>query len=221
MGAGKDWGCVAVKLQIEHITQNDNDLRGDCGPAVVAMLAGRTIEQALEACGLRPHQWATFGHLTRGLRYHAIHSTYIRGMQPPELRRHVVEGRPVVCLIDYSKLPAKLRALPYNGAHFILLAGVDDDNDDLLVHDPLAAVGYLPYPGEVLAAAQQRVPGNTFDFQSLVVHRDYGPGDDTARDTINALRLELERVTEERDAFRQALEACQAARRKLAEKAAQ
>lgn len=225
MARGADRGLVAVKLEIEHVTQQGNNLRGDCGPAVVAMLTGLSIEQALAACELRPHQWATFGHLIRGLRANGIQSTFIRGMRPLEMQGHLLDGRPVVCLVDYGKLPGRLRAENFNGAHFVLLAGMDDD--DFLVHDPLQQQGFVRWLATELRHAQWEVPGNSYDYQSLIVHRDYRPAADTAgllaqaRDTIEALRVELERVRGERDAFRQALEACQAARRKLAEKAAQ
>jgi hypothetical protein len=155
---------------VRHVSQRGMPA-GACGVACLMMLTpAYKPETAYSAMKLQPGQWAHIvEHLRRGLRYYGMQSEYER-LAAFEIRDYVGQGKPVVCLINYGALPPELRRADYDGAHYVLAVGYD--RDCIMVHDPLGSDetgAYIPYPDSVLHRSMRDVPGNTYDYQCLVV----------------------------------------------------
>jgi len=169
-----------MRLSIPHVTQTGNAARNDCGPAVVAMLAGSTVEEAITACRVPANQSAHVGDIMRGLKYFGIQSKYDR-LHVAQIRGYLADGYPVICLIDYGRVPDSLRRSQYKGAHFVLACGYDAGS--ILVHDPLGSAetgAYIPYQDVLLSAVMRHVPGNYFNDQCLIVMGEYEAVEETA-----------------------------------------
>lgn len=162
-----------MKLNIKFKTQQNNEYRGDCGMAMIAMLASTTIEEAYKASGLQPGMWGNFNQLESGLKKLEIDSNYAR-LQLREIENYLSVGWPVIALIDYGYLPKYLKNDPFNGAHFVLCIGFTSTK--MIIHDPLGndeTGAFLHYPNDVFNKVSYRTPGNYNTNQMLVIQKSY------------------------------------------------
>jgi len=79
-------------------------------------------------------------------------------------------------LLTYGRLPPALRALDYDGGHWGLVTGYE--NDLFFVHDPLRTAeegGYQVWDAESLAQAMRDTSAGNLPHQGLVVRKVYPP----------------------------------------------
>jgi ABC-type bacteriocin/lantibiotic exporter with double-glycine peptidase domain len=110
-----------------------------CGEACAVMMGayfGKDFTNSeMEAAMQRYGLCDTLAQLKDGLAYFGI-PVYVNNYLPlPNLTECIREGKPVICLINYGKVPkyAKLDQT-YTGGHFVLVIGVDGS---VHYHDPL------------------------------------------------------------------------------------
>lgn len=181
-----------MKLKIPFQTQQHNAARNDCGAACVAMCAGVTTDKALTVTGKAGQQLHITDIMT-ALRAYRIDHDHQCPITLPDARALLTLGHPVVALVGYGRLPAELKAVDYDGNHYVVLAGYMVTG--FYVHDPLQAQGYALWPDEALGYAWSN-PTNAMPLQGIVVRQqrevvepdmsEFGPVVATALDTAVA-----------------------------------
>lgn len=126
-------------LDVPYQSQVGNNIYNDCGESCCVMLGayyGKTFtiseaQDAMERYGMCD----TLSQLRDCMNHFNI-PCYVNNYLPlPNLTECIREGKPVICLINYGKVPryAKLDQT-YTGGHFVLVIGVDGS---VHYHDPL------------------------------------------------------------------------------------
>jgi hypothetical protein len=178
MCPGRLWmiDTTMLKLNIPYLSQHANKTTNDCGPACCAMLAGATVDEALDRLG-RPAQDrgkpAAIGELIRLLRSYGIDSTYKRPYYLVDIREHLDAGQPSILLANYE-LAVENPERPFAFAHFFLAVGYDDDG--MFVHDPNWTGdkgAYLHLDSARLERAMRSPGWGNMPFQGVVVTRPY------------------------------------------------
>jgi hypothetical protein len=162
-----------MNLNIKFQTQQNNKYWGDCGMAMIAMLADITIEEAYAASGLQPGIWANFNQLEHGLKNLKIDSNYAR-LNTHQIKNYLTVGWPVIALIDYGRLPNYLKNSAFDGAHFVLCVGFNAL--EIAIHDPLGndeTGAFLHYNDSIFSEVHYRTPANYNSNQCLVVQKSY------------------------------------------------
>lgn len=141
-----------VLLDIDHVTQRENRLLKDCGPACVAMLAGIDLRKALDQSGQQDNKAFYFRHLTKALGANKISTSGPVNLNVDSVRKHIRDKKPAILLINYDKMPpstlqlTRRRTKVTRGGkkvdgwntefdHFVVVVGADDGG--LYFHDPL------------------------------------------------------------------------------------
>lgn len=161
----------SLLLDIPFYTQNNNQWRGDCGFAVMGCLANRTVAQVIAATGLPTNENLTFHHLYFGLRYFGIAYTYKKELTPDVIRGELAQKRPLILLVNYTRLPETLKAKNYDGSHWVLAVGFTDNA--IIVHDPLSAAGAVSWPDNALKIAMSDITYFQIPKQGLVIQKKY------------------------------------------------
>lgn len=165
---------MSIKLNIDFVSQAGNMYKSDCGAAVLASLAGQSIEEVLQRANLPVNQELRFHDLYAGLQRFRLGFKYENNLSAEALRAAIDAGQPVIVLLVYGRLPIELRASAFTGRHWTLVVGYDDDG--FFVHDPLrtaAEGGYQHWPTEHLIAAMRDVSQGNLPNQGLVIKRQY------------------------------------------------
>ncbi len=162
-----------MKLQIDFVSQQGNQHRNDCGAACVAMLTGSSIDDVLLVANQPPNKPLHVRDIMAVLRAYRLPSEYVRPLHLPDLRGWLDNGNPVIALVGYGELPPDQRATDFDGAHWVLVVGHQEET--YLVHDPLwpgQAGAYRCWKESVLGAAMLW-PGNNMPLQGVVVKRPF------------------------------------------------
>lgn len=152
---------MTIKVAVPYWSQEDAGAKGfanDCGPTCVKMLlewAGlaRHImpDRISRDIGLAPRGKGSFAGMTQLIFATSKYGLKLKHKRPTSLEQITDElsaGRPSLLLVHYGSFPK--RQSTFNGGHFVVATGFDDDH--LLVHDPdwwgdrRAEGEYLPIP---------------------------------------------------------------------------
>ncbi|MCA9366847.1 C39 family peptidase [Candidatus Kaiserbacteria bacterium] len=155
-----------MKLNLPHVTQQNNAIRNDCGPACVAMLTERTIDDVLAVTGKRDQQ-LHMSDIMQALRHYGVDNEHHRPIHLPDARSWLSLGYPIIALVGYGRLPADLKGDPkYNGNHYVLLTGFTIDG--FLIHDPLQPQGWVLWSDSALVDVWS-YPTKAMPLQGIVV----------------------------------------------------
>lgn len=156
-----------MKLKIDFLTQTGNSITNDCGPAVIAMIAGVTIQKALTVTG-KAGQQLHIADIMTALRAYRIDHEHKCPITLADARALLALGHPIIALVGYGNLPTHLKADTYNGNHYVILSGYTAAG--FYVHDPLQPQGYALWPDEALGYAWSH-PVNAMPLQGIVVRQ--------------------------------------------------
>lgn len=163
-----------MKLQVDFVSQQENNILNDCGPACLAMLTGAPIEKVYQVAGLDPGRMMHMQLLLNTLRAFRIPREHVRPLHLPDARRWLANGNPIVALINYGRLPRPLRATDYAGNHYVVIVGYEPGGA-FFVHDPLwpgEAGAFRRWPDVALGEAWAN-PIDALPFQGIVVQRPF------------------------------------------------
>jgi hypothetical protein len=125
-----------MKLQIPFVTQQGNHHRNDCGAACVAMLCGVTIDKVLAVVNQQRDAPMHLSGIMTALTAYRAPREHFEAVTPPDVRRWLSNGHPVIALVGYGRLPEEQRATDYHRNHYVIITGYLPDGS-FLVHDPL------------------------------------------------------------------------------------
>lgn len=132
---------TAVFLPYKHVSQKGKGAAknvNDCGAACVVSVARESGYPDLQVDDVaeryqQPNEAMQIWRVMNALKGYGIGSAYKRPLHAVEIADYIENGRFVIALVDYQRLPHKF--INYNVAHYILMYGVD--GDALYYHDPL------------------------------------------------------------------------------------
>ncbi|MEM7118947.1 MAG: GH25 family lysozyme, partial [Chloroflexota bacterium] len=133
-------------LDVAHVTQRENGLWKDCGPACIAMLTGIPLVKALKQSKQQKNKALGFGHLIIALEANEVTAKRVENLRAERVRRFVKQGKPVILLINYHQMPkikqqlgrsfnSKTKKWNTEFDHFVVAVGADDKG--IYIHDPL------------------------------------------------------------------------------------
>jgi hypothetical protein len=119
-------------IPVGFLTQNNTGSLNNCGPAGVGMVAGYYLDQPLTVRSMvgkvkrgaaYPNGFSATQVLSRALNHESLDvpSHDYAGLTIPDLERFLDEGRPPICLVDYSAYSDNPTQYMY--AHFLVLKG--------------------------------------------------------------------------------------------------
>lgn len=161
-----------MKLQIDFVTQQNNNIANDCGAACVAMLVGASIEKVLAAINHQPGKPLHVAQLIQALAAYRLPHDHTTLLHLPLIRESLARGWPVIALVNYGALADGLKAADYNGNHFVVVTGFL--RDAFLVHDPLwpdQRGAWVRWPEQQFGAALA-TPRNARGMQGIIVRSE-------------------------------------------------
>jgi len=205
------------KLDVPYISQHTNNVRGDCGAAVIAMLAKTTLDGIIgTAILLDISMPLSFMEAYQLLRHYGLQYRYIGDLTIAKIKQAISQGQPVIVLANYAPVPH--RQSQFTGAHWFLCVGADEGG--VYVHDAnwwgkrIKEGAYLYLEDDLLAQMMAKPGGNNPRWraqpnQGIVIQKTYPfvaaeppspvPDEDETAAIIAALQTEL-------DALKQRLE---------------
>lgn len=116
-------------MDIKYVSQVGNNVRNDCGEACVSMVGDYqdiqvTIEQVEEAMN-RHGLTDSPAHLQEACDKLAIKTRMYPYIAMADLEKMVAGGHPVICLVDYYKIPSYAKTSSYTGLHYVVVYEVD------------------------------------------------------------------------------------------------
>ena len=195
-----------MKLDIPFYSQRHNRDLNDCGPAVLACLLDRPIDDILKAIEQPKDQPMSFHHFYYALRYFGLAYSYSSNLTPDNIVGLLDQGQAVIMLLTYGRLPAELKATSFDGSHWALAVGHDENH--IFVHDPLRTSdegGFQPWDKGSLKAALNDTSINQVPRQGLIIRRVWPSLPAGAEEsgingrlleTAGALAAELQKLTE-------------------------
>jgi hypothetical protein len=130
-----------------HITQLDNDLTNDCGPASIAqgvyLLTGilLTIRAVVTWIG-NPNKFTTVAQIIAALKHYGVTARYESAATWDWYKRMLDGGSIVFALVDYDQFSDN--PLRYFYAHWMTVIGYDATH--VIAHDPLRRTGPTRFP---------------------------------------------------------------------------
>jgi uncharacterized protein YvpB len=132
---------------IPYKSQLDTDageFRNDCGPTSLAMiLHAFGVEVSTNAVyrktGAKANGYVSVSQLMRAGEAYNVPFDYFSGWTLDTLKARIKDGRPAIALVHYGEFvsikPGVSTQYNFNGPHFLVVLGYDDDN--IYVNDPL------------------------------------------------------------------------------------
>ncbi len=177
-----------VRLNVPWVSQVGTGAQyaaGDCAMACVTMVlrahgVAVTVDAVSKASGLLPGftQAAWWDAVHAAAAYHLV-LDHGYDLKLDDVVAEVRAGRPVIAIVNYQSIPARLRSsATYDAGHFVVVVGLDDapSGAHVLVHDPFwpesqAERGaFIPFTrGEFETAWTTLAPGNKLGRQVLKV----------------------------------------------------
>jgi len=168
--------------------------RGDCGPGALTGAihyltdATPTVDDVAKACDppMKPEdRYSSFGQLSAAAKHYGLKPHYIRPMTGERIIAEIRDrARPVLVLVKYDVLdtPGDPNQDDYDGAHFVLIVGVDLGpgprlpEGRIIFHDPDRLHGdtfgaFRETPWTTFMAAMGRTsetPGNSYNNHGMV-----------------------------------------------------
>lgn len=178
---------MTCKLQIPYVSQEDLGAKAfanDCGPTCLKMLLGWaglaekvSVDQISRDIKIAPRgkgSFAGFNQLMFAASKYGLKLVYQRPTSLDKLRAELDAGRPSIALIHYGSISR--RQSTFNGGHFVIVSGYDDDL--IFLHDPdwwgdRRDEGiYLPVPADEFETAYGPVgakKAGNIPYQALLV----------------------------------------------------
>lgn len=192
---------TAVKLDIGYRSQLTNRISNDCGAAVVAALGDTSIEAALDGSGQERGKPLHFKHMYQALRSLSISYDYHRMWSIYDIVEAIRAGKPSILLVGYRHVSLEMRHdKQFDGSHFVVAVGYDEENKLIFVHDPLwpgEAGAYRPWPEDVVIKAMSDPGWGNQPNQAILINRVYPFIEDMAPIvvTVEELEEDIDRLT--------------------------
>ena len=135
---------AATLLGVPHVSQLGTNamLKNDCGSATGCMLIHYFTEnrpspdQFSNTVGKYDGANISVNQLMRGLAHYGVLNSFKRPTSIDHLEGSIDDGKPVILLFQYKYLPQEVKQVPFDGWHFWVLDGYDEDSFYCL--DPLS-----------------------------------------------------------------------------------
>lgn len=93
-----------MKLDIPFITQTNNSIRNDCGPACVAACVGIQIEAVINVMNLPANSYFSVQDVLTALRHYGLRGRYTRPITIPDIHHSLSQRQPAISSTSYTGL---------------------------------------------------------------------------------------------------------------------
>jgi len=167
-------------LPVPHINQNadgSKQYRNDCGMACVAMAIHGLTDKRPSVDHLMTHyialesrgKYLSFSQLLPALRSFGLSAEYKRPFKTEDIQAAVEAGWPCMVLVKYPALPKHLQSMAYNGSHFMLISGYE--NNAIRFNDPLASEAQWIEAIDLHTAMSGFGVGENLPYQGMVIRK--------------------------------------------------
>ncbi len=165
-------------LPVPHINQNadgSKQYRNDCGMACVAMAIHGLTDKRPSVDHLMTHyialesrgKYLSFSQLLPALRSFGLSAEYKRPFKTEDIQAAVEAGWPCMVLVKYPALPKHLQSMAYNGSHFMLISGYE--NNAFRFNDPLASEAQWIEAIDLHTAMSGFGVGENLPYQGMII----------------------------------------------------